>query len=325
MINPLPVFVAVILPLALVWGAGYVARRVLDLDPKPFSRLGLYLLTAPLIFTSLMESSITAGEAGRILLVAVLVMALLWLLSAGLIRLLRLPAQEGSAFQLAAILTNTVNYGFPATLLALGQAGLERAVVYAVAHAVLANTVGVYIAARGQAGGVGQALRQVLRIPMAYAVVLALLLRWAGVSLDGTVTLWGSEIALLPSLYRAVELLAQAAIPIFSLVLGMQLGGQNQHDGAPEPRQGGWTSPVLAGLMRLVVSPALAWGLVRLVGLTGISAQATILEAAMPSAVISVILATEFDTQPRFVTQVVVGTTLCSMLTLTILLSIGIG
>jgi hypothetical protein len=48
--------------------------------------------------------------------------------------------------------------------------------------------------------------------------------------------------------------------------------------------------------------------------------------AAMPSAVLMVILAIEFDARPRFVSTVVAGTTLASMVTLTVLLSLwGVG
>lgn len=317
--NPIPVFVQVILPLAIVWGAGFAARRWLRLDPRPFSRAGLYLMTAPLIFVNLMESSIRADEASRIILVVLLLVGLLWLLSFTLARLLRLSPQDSSAFQLVSVFINAVNFGFPAVLLAMGEAGLERAVVFAVVHATLNNTLGGYIAARGKAGGIGQALRQVLRIPMVYAVLLALFFRLVGFSFSGTISLGSSEIPLLPSIYRAIELLAQGAIPVFLLVLGMQLGA---------PREAGTITTriskpmLLAGGLRLIVSPLLAWALTTLVGLQGIAARAIILEAAMPSAVLSVILSTEFDTQPRFVTRVVVGTTLFSMITLTILLSI---
>ncbi len=319
MLRLLPVFVQVILPLALVWGTGVLARRLLRLDPRPFARAGLYLLTAPLVFVSLVESSITAGEAGRIGLVVLVLVGLLWLVTAGLGRLLRLSGEERSAFQLVSIFINAVNYGFPATLLALGQAGLERAVVFSVAHALLNNTLGVYIAARGQAGSVRKTIRQVLRIPMLYAVLLALFCRLAGFSFRGTLSLGGLEVPLWPSIYRAIEVLAQGAIPVFLLVLGMQLG-------APPDRstgRGRENGPLLAvGAVRLLLSPLLAWGLTRLVGLAGVAGRAVILEAAMPSAVLSVILATEFDARPRFVTRAVVGTTLASMLTLTVLLSL---
>jgi len=314
MLNPLRIFVQVILPLALVWTAGFLGRRFLHLDPRPFSRVALYFLAPSVFFTSLMESQIKAGEAGRIALIALLLFGLVAALSGGLGRLLRLPAQEQSAFILSSTLINTTNYGFPVVLLALGEAGLERAALFAVCHASLANSAGVYIAARGRSGGIRQALRQVLGIPMVYGVILALLLRLVGFSFDGSLTLHGKELLLLTSIYRAVKLLAQGAVPVFSLVLGMQL--------AAEERMRFSGPLLLAGAIRLLVSPALAWGLTRLVGLQGLSAQTTILEAAMPTAVIGVILATEFEAHPRFVSTAVVGTTLLSMVTLTLLLSV---
>ncbi|MGB9723430.1 MAG: AEC family transporter [Chloroflexia bacterium] len=316
--NLLPIFVQVILPLALVWLAGFLGRRLLHLDPRPFSRAGLYLLTPAVIFTTLMEAEITLQESGRILLLVLLLAGLLILLSRLQLYFLRLSPGEGSALTLSAVFINSVNYGFPATLLALGPAGLERAAVFAVGHAFLVNTIGAYIAARGRAGSLRETLSQVARIPMFYAVALAVLLRLAGVSFSGTFALWGLEIPLLPSLYQAVKLLSQAAIPVFMLVLGMQLGVE---DADPLPRRL-YLPLFLAGLTRLVLSPLLAWGLALLLGLSGIAAQAAILEAAMPSAVITVILATEFDTQPRLVSQVVVWTTLFSMVTLTLLLGL---
>jgi predicted permease len=320
MANPLPVFVEVILPLALVWGAGFLARRFLQVDPAPFSRVGLYLLTPSLIFTKLMESDIAAATAGRIALVVLLLAVLLGLFSLGLAWLLRLSPEDRSAFLLPCIFINAVNYGFPVTLLALGEAGLEWAVVFAVCHATLSNTLGAYIAVQGHTSGIRRALRQVLRIPLVYAVLLALILRAANVSFTGTFSLWGLEIPLLPSLYSAVQRIAQAAIPIFMLVLGMQLGNPVNEESPPRRRMD--ASLVLLSVTRLIVSPALAWGLTLLVGVQGLAARATILEAAMPSAVLTVILATEFQTRPRYVARAVVVTTLLSMLTLTLLLSL---
>jgi len=321
MVNPISVFVQVILPLALVWMVGFLGRRLLHLDPKPFSRAGIYLLSPALIFTSLMGSQITAEEGFRIIVVVFLLGGALWLLSFIQTKLLRLSQKDSSAFMLASIFMNTVNYGFPVVLLALGQSGLEWAVVFAVGHTVLSYTVGVYIAARGRSGGAREAAHQVLRIPMLYAVLLALILRAMGVSLDSGTLLGGLQIQLLPSLYNGVKLLAQGALPIFVLVLGMQLAGMNDRDtGAPRSF---WPT-VLAGSTRLIVSPALAWMLTRLVGLEALAARATILEASMPSAVNMTMLATEFETRPQFVTRVVVGTTLFSMITVTLLLSMWI-
>jgi predicted permease len=324
MTNPLSIFVEVILPLALVWGVGCLARRLLKLDAQPFARAGLYLLTPAVIFVNLMDSKLTAAESGRIVLVVVLLCAALWLIAWGQTHLLRLSPADSSAFLLTSVFINAVNYGFPAILLALGQEGLERAAVFAVAHALLSNTAGGFIAARGRAGGIKQTLLQVLRIPMLYAVALAVVLRLLGVSLSEPFFVAGVRIGLLPALYQAVRLLAQAAVPVFMLVLGMQLGGNGGKEGDDGRLPVGLM--VLAGVNRLIVSPLLAWGLVSVLGLTGVAGRATIMEAAMPSAVLMVILAIEFDARPRFVSAVVVGTTLASMVTLTLLLSLwGVG
>ena len=320
MANPIPIFIEVILPLALVWGVGYLARRLLKLDPRPFARAGLYLLTPTIIFVSLMESAITLAEGGRVILLVAVLAALLWLIAWVQARLLRLSPEDTSAFMLTTIFINAVNYGFPAVLLALGEEGLEWATVFAIAHALLSNTAGGYIAARGRGGSVKQTLLQVLRIPMLYGVVLALILRLAGVSLDAPFTVAGLRIALLPAIYQAIRLLAQAAVPVFMLVLGMQLAG----NGGPETP--GARLPlgamVLAGINRLILSPLLAWGLALLLGLGGVAGRAVIMEAAMPSAVLMVILSIEFDARPRFVSAVVAGTTLASIVTLTLLLSL---
>ena len=74
--------------------------------------------------------------------------------------------------------------------------------------------------------------------------------------------------------------------------------------------------------MRLLVAPLLAIGLSRIFGLTGPAYQATVLEAGMPTAVLTTVLATEFDCLPSFVTTVVFVTTILSPLTLTPLLYI---
>ena len=58
-----------------------------------------------------------------------------------------------------------------------------------------------------------------------------------------------------------------------------------------------------------------------LLGLTGAARQAAILQASMPAAVITTVLALEFDAAPAFVTSVVFVSTLLSPLTLTLLIA----
>jgi len=78
---------------------------------------------------------------------------------------------------------------------------------------------------------------------------------------------------------------------------------------------------VAAVVLSLVVAPMIAFGLTWLLGLTGAAKQAAIIEASMPAAVITTVLALEFDLDAAFSTSVVFFTTLLSPLTLVVLIA----
>jgi predicted permease len=79
----------------------------------------------------------------------------------------------------------------------------------------------------------------------------------------------------------------------------------------------------VAALLTLVATPVLGVGLVWALGLEGPARQALIVQSGMPSAVITTILALEFDVAPSFVTAVVVATTALSPITVTILIALA--
>ncbi len=157
-------------------------------------------------------------------------------------------------------------------------------------NSVLTNTVGVVIASMGKSG-FRQAVINMLKIPAIYALTFGVLFahqRW--------------ELPLF--LDRGVSLAANATIPCMLVLLGVQL------------QQAHWTGHTraltTATTLRLLAAPAIAAGLSLVFGLHGPERQASILEAAMPSAVLCTILATEFDLEPSFVTSVVFVTTILS-------------
>jgi predicted permease len=77
---------------------------------------------------------------------------------------------------------------------------------------------------------------------------------------------------------------------------------------------------ILVSGIRLVVAPLLALVFSTLFQLQGAALQAGIVEVGMPSAVLTTVIATEFDIEPAFVSAVVFITTILSPLTLTPLL-----
>jgi predicted permease len=76
-----------------------------------------------------------------------------------------------------------------------------------------------------------------------------------------------------------------------------------------------------AAVLQLIVTPILALFIAHLFGLTGPARQAAVLQASMPAAVATTVLAVEFDLDAALISGVVVVTTLLSPLTLTPLIS----
>jgi predicted permease len=298
--NLLPIFYTNILPIFVVISMGYALERILRPEVKPVSRVAFYVLTPCLTFSSLVKNRINGDELGRIAafitLITIVVGIVTW--RVGRIRHLSRPVE--SALLLSTMFVNAGNYGVPLNLFAFGEEGQARAIVYLVVSATLANTIGVYLAARGRATS-NQALRKLLKVPLVYAVLLAGVVNFSGATIPAP-------------LFDAVDMVGKASIPVMLLILGMQLARTSI------TRALGTIS--LATFIRLIVSPALAFGLAAVMGLRGVTRQTMIVEASTPTAVTSTILALEFDARPDLVTSAVFLSTLLSPLTLTAVIAL---
>jgi hypothetical protein len=294
----LTVFVNIILPILLMAGLGYLLERCLPLDVRTLSRVTFYLLSPCLAFSSLSTSRLDHQVLLRMAAVAALVVVVLWPVAGTAARVLGWKGADRSAFLLAVLFMNTGNYGLPLNLFAYGNAGLALAIVFFATTSLLTNTFGIYIAARGRASP-REAIVKVFQVPIGYAVIAGLLVNITGMTVP-------------TPLARATDTLGQAAVPVMLLVLGMQL--------ARVSLVGQWLPIATATVLRLVGSMAVAAVLVHVVGLQGLGARVATVEASMPTAVITTILATEFDTRPGFVTATVFVSTLASVVTLTLLL-----
>ena len=288
-----------LLPVLLAVGSGYLAARYLQVDPRGISRVTFYIFSPALIFTLLTQSELSNGDilkmAAFAAVVIILVGAIAW--AAG--RLFHLDRRTLAAVVITSMFVNAGNFGLAVVNFGFGEDALAFASVFFVTNAILAYTVGVLIASMGKASFT-RSLLNLARVPAIYAMLLAFLFMYTGWSLP------------LP-LERTTGLLGDAAIPAMLVLLGLQLYSVS------------WVGNILplalSSGMRLLVSPAIALGLSALLNISGPFRQAGVLEAAMPAAVLTTVIATEYDVHPRFVTSVVFATTLLSMFTLTPLLA----
>jgi len=287
-------------PIFIIVAIAIVLDRAMEIDARGLSRIIVYVFTPFLIFEGVANSDLGGEEVGQLVVVAFATEVLVAVVAWGVARLAGFDRKLTAAFVLSSTLINAGNYGLPLSRFAFGAEGEARALIFFVITVVISYTLGVFLASLGTAP-VRRALLNVVLVPLPYAVLFGLIVNVTNIDLP------------LP-IARAVGLLADATIPAMLVVLGLQLSRASI---------GAQIKPILlASGMRLLVAPLLASGLVLIMGMSGLARQVSIVQAAMPTAVISGVLATEYDADAEFVTATILISTLASIGTLSWLLSI---
>ncbi len=214
-------------------------------------------------------------------------------------RLCRNSSQEAGAIILAIAFPNTTYLGLPVLEATFGPWARSVAIQYDLfACTPLLFTAGVLMAARlGSAEGGRRSLAYgLLRIPAMWAAVLA-------------VALNGFAVPMPAVLEGLLSLLERGVVPLMLFSLGLSL----------EWQQSRWRllpSLVPVVLLRLFVIPAFVLLVVTTLGLTGDLKAAVVMEAAMPSMVIGIVLCDRFQLDVGLYAAAVTVTTVLSLLTL---------
>jgi predicted permease len=307
MLDILTSFSEVLLPVVVVVSLGYLIRRSYPLDARSLNRVSLYVLTPCFVFVTLLRTDVAGAEATRLTLQMTLVMIVTTLCAFAAAVPFRLSGEQRSGFVLTSTFMNSGNYGLSVSRFAFGEIGVQYAVIGYLTQAILAQTLAVYLASAGRASR-RAAVGQVFRLPLIYAVLLALGLRFLGIRLDE------ADGSIAVGLFRGVRLVADAALPILLLILGTQLTNRE-----PVTAAG---ALVMAAVLRLLVSVPVGYGVGLFLGLSGLPLYVGTIQTAMPTAVNMIVLAVEFDAWPEFVGNGVILTTIGSLVSLTILIAL---
>ncbi|MGB8000006.1 MAG: AEC family transporter [Anaerobacillus sp.] len=294
------VFIQVVLPVLLVFGAGYLLQKLAKLDLKSVSTVALYIMLPCLVFKTFYNADLN-GEYVMMLVFSVLLLVSILVINKVVAKVKGYDASMESGLILSTAFMNSGNYGAPIILFAFGEAGFVYSVSFLVLQAIIMNFFGVYYAARGKSG-LRMAIVSVLKMPPTYAVIVALIMNLGSFTMPG-------------NLMSSVELLANASIPMVMVVLGMQLAGISITNMD-------WSKVTYASIVRLIASPVIAFGLTLFLPMSDLMASVLIVSAAMPSAATTTIYAVQFDSKPELVSSITLMTTLLSVITIPIILMI---
>ncbi len=295
------VILSTVIPVACIVLVGFIAGKKLDFDRSTLSRLVLYVLTPAIVADSLYRTTLSAENAAGMFLGFTLTYFLLCLVAWLLARQLRWSVPVQKSLMASTAFPNTGNMGLSVTLFALGEAGLDRAVVYFIASSILTLTTGPAFL---KGGALLSQVRLVLKLPLIWGVLAGLSLRFFAVELPF-------------NLDESLHILGQSAIPVALLLLGMHVATSPFRFGLYE---------IGASLMRLVGGAIVGYLVAKFLGLSGVDLQVVVLQSSMPTAVISFVIVQEFGGDAARTARVVVTSTLLSFVTLPVVLwAIGAG
>ena len=268
---------------------------------RSISRLTFYIFSPCLVFAAVAHTELSGAEVGQVGLGALAVTGASALLAWLAGRALRVSRPMLAALVVAAAFGNAGNYGLAINGFAFGDEAVARAVIYYTFSTLAVYTLGVGAASLGRRSW-RQVLVDALKLPTTYALVVAGIFRFSGWSVPAPID-------------RSVTLLGQGAIPVMLVILGLQMASVTSWPRAHMTLVG------VATFIQLVAAPLVGLGLATAMNLQGPTRQAMVLESAMPAAVITTILASEFELDTALVTGTVMVSTLLSPITLTPLIA----
>ncbi len=276
-------------PAFIVIAVGYLYHRVYKNEIDALLTVSMGVLIPSFAFVHLYRMEIQAAEINTLFLSAWIilllpgVMAWAWFQRTGM---------SHRGLYLPIMFMNSVNLPFPILLSAFGEEVFPYALVFYLASLLGIFTLGSLIVSQSKG------FLQLFREPVIYAIALAL---WMNLG----------EVSVPEVLIHPISLLEAATIPMVLLVLGMQLSRVKIHQ---------WKLPMQAVLFRLGGGFVAAWICIWIFNLNGLAEKVVLLEAVMPSAVISALVAEKFQADPELVASTVALSTCVSIIIIPLML-----
>ncbi len=284
-----------LLPILLIAAAGYILGKALTVDSRTIGRIVFYIFSPLLVFNLMVTSQLNLEQAVTTVAYTTAFITIMGCLAFIFGKIFQLQRAHLLVVILTVAFGNTGNYGLPLVKFAFGDEALAIASIFYVTTTILFNTVGVIIASLGHSS-LKSAILGVFKLPIVYGVILALLVKGTGFQIP------------IP-LSRTIEIAASGAVPLMIVLLGLELTKiQWSHS---------FRALGVGVFAKLLLGPVVGLVLASVFGLQGHTHQGSVIEAAMPAAVATTVVATEYQLEPSLVTAIVFLGTILSPLTLT--------
>lgn len=281
---------------------GYICRRTEFLKPETtqiLNKIVIYIAIPSLIFLSMYNADLSDLKTlGTITLTCIMVGSLTGLLAYIFANIRKYPPKTKWSLVTTSALFNSGFLGYPVILGVFGAEGMVRAVFYDVGSTILFISFSILLILN-YGGSYQSIIRRSVLFPPFLAVVLGILANLSNLPLG----------SILPDV---LGYLSGAAIPLIMISLGLSLEFKEVYEHI--------SSASFVSFIKLIISPVIAVLLATVLGLSGINYSVAVIEAGMPSAMLSLVLAITYNLDVKVSAACIFLSTTLSMITLTLLI-----
>jgi auxin efflux carrier (AEC) len=281
---------------------GYLCRRIEFLKPEDtqiLNKIVLYIAIPSLIFLAMYQADLSnIGILGTITFICIAVGLICGGIAYLFASIKNYPNKKSWSLITTSAMFNSGFLGYPVILGVFGGLGLVRAVFFDIGNTALFILFGVIL--MSIYGGSYQAIiRRSVLFPPFLAFVLGILLNLMNFPLGSIVP-------------NILDYLSGAAIPLIMISLGLSLEFKEVYQHI--------TAASFVSIIKLIIAPIVALILVSLLGFSGFNYSVTVVEAGMPSAMLSLVLAITYNLDIKLTAACIFLSTSLSMLSLTLLI-----
>jgi predicted permease len=208
--------------------------------------------------------------------------------------------KEKGALILMSAFSNASFFGLPILIGVYGEEAAKYPIMYdLLATGILLWTLGVSIASyygNGKKATLKEGFKTLIKLPPIWAMILGFAVNFLG---------WGVKLPLI--IIKVLDMLSMPVIPLMIFSMGFMLQ-------VPKFKQ--IVIAVPAVIIKLCISPLLAFAIVSLLGMSGLPFKASVLEASLPVMTLALVVASQYKLDHTLAALIMIITIALSFITI---------
>ena len=291
-----------ILSIVLMIALGYILKRINFIsvdDVDVLNDIVIYILLPCMIFTALHSADLSLiSELGVLPFIILASSLVTGIISFFILKMLNLPDKKLWSVLVTVMIANTAFMGYPVNLGIFGHEGFLRAIFCDIATMIIFLILSFAIVLKF-GGSTKTAVKKIAFFPPLWAIILGISLNLLNIPIG-------------PVLENTIDYLGDGAIPLIMLSLGISI----DLVGIRRSKE----MIIFTSIMKLAFFPLIAFIIVSFLGFVDLQFDVTIIEAAMPSGMLSLILAITYKLDFELTSDCILINTVFSLVTLPLIM-----